>query len=116
MIDGLSQVQAIVSLAALPVVVTQHRVIGADVCHFVAPASQGGDVAEAGKLFLTAERLIFAAGRVQAWPWHRVREVERAGRSIAVVTTSGAEALRLHCNTYGDALVVRHLAGRLRKR
>jgi hypothetical protein len=114
MLDGLGQLQAVVTSAALPVLITQHRVIGADVCHFVAPVSLAGDVAVPGKLFLTAERLVFAGGRVQAWSWHRVYEVTRSGRMLAVVLAGGAEGLRVQCNTYGDALVARHVAGRIR--
>ncbi|MFI5178276.1 MAG: hypothetical protein ACHQO8_06925 [Vicinamibacterales bacterium] len=116
MIDGLAQVLGVVAAPALPVVVTQHRVIGTDVCHFVAPVSLTGNVSVPGKLFLTAERRIFAGGRVQAWPWHRVHDVIRAGRVLAVVLTGGTEGLRAQCNTYGDALVARHVAGRKRRR
>jgi hypothetical protein len=116
MVDGLRQMLAVAETADLPVVVTQHRVIGADACYFVAPVSLAGDVASPGKLFLTADRLIFASGKVQAWPWHRVHEVARAGRLLAVVLNGGTEGARLQCNTYGDALVVWHLAQRLRKR
>lgn len=116
MVDGLRQMLAVAETRDLPVVVTQHRVIGADACYFVAPVSLAGDVAAPGKLFLTADRLIFASGKVHAWPWHRVQDIERAGRLLAVVLLGGGEAARLQCNTYGDALVVWHLAGRLRRR
>ena len=116
MIDGLRQMLAVADTPELPVVVTQHRVIGADACYFVAPVSLAGDVAAPGKLFVTANRLIFASGKVQAWPWHRVQEIVRAGRSLAVVLNGGSDGVRLQCNTYGDALVVWHLAQRLRKR
>ena len=116
MIDGLEQVQAVVAEPALPAVVTQHRVIGADACHFVAPVGLLGDVTAPGKLFLTADRIIFATGRVQTWPWHRISDVVRAGRVLAVVANGGGEVLRVQCNTYGDALVARHLARRLRER
>src|SRR5262249_40447154 len=116
MIEGLPQMLAFVEASELPLVVTQHRVIGTDACHFVAPVSLAGDVAAPGKLFVTANRLIFASGKVQAWPWHRVHEIVRAGRSLAVVLNGGSDGVRLQCNTYGDALVVWHLAGRLRRR
>ena len=115
MIEGLEQVQAVVAAPALPLVVTQHRVIGLDICHFVAPVGLLGDVTAPGKLFLTADRVIFATGRVQTWPWHRIRDVVRSGRVLAVVANGGDEVLRVQCNTYGDALVARHLAGRLRQ-
>jgi hypothetical protein len=116
MIDGLRQMLTVAETRDLPVVVTQHRVIGADACYFVAPVSLAGDVAAPGKLFITADRLIFSSGKVQAWPWHRVQDVARAGRLLAVVLNGSAEGARLHCNTYGDALVVWHLAQRLRRR
>ena len=116
MIDGLRQMLVIAETADLPVVVTQHRVIGTDVCYFVAPVSLAADVAAPGKLFVTANRLIFASGRVQAWPWHRVHEIVRAGRALGVMLSGGSEGVRLQCNTYGDALVVWHLSTRLRRR
>jgi hypothetical protein len=116
MIDGLRQMLTVAETPDLPVIVTQHRVIGADRCYFVAPVSLAGDVAAPGKLFLTADRLIFSSGKVQAWPWHRIQEVARAGRVLSVVLTGGAEGVRVQCNTYGDALVVWHLVGRVGKR
>jgi hypothetical protein len=116
MLDGLRQLLAVAATTELPTVVTQHRVIGADACYFVAPVSLAGDVAVPGKLFLTADRLIFASGKVQAWPWHRVHDVVRDGRSVGVLLNGGSEGARWQCNSYGDALVIWHLAGRLRKR
>lgn len=113
MIDGLRQMLALSSAAELPVVVTQHRVIGVDRCHFVAPVSLTGEVSAPGKLFVTNDRLVFAGGRVQAWPWHRVRDIVRRGRSLAVVLNGGTEGLSVQCNTYGDAIVIRYLATRL---
>lgn len=114
MIDGLGQLLALSSAPELPVVVTQHRVIGVDRCHFVAPVSLTGEVSAPGKLFVTGDRLVFAGGRVQAWPWHRVRDVIRQGRSLTVVLNGGAEGVSVQCNTYGDALVIRHLTQRLK--
>jgi hypothetical protein len=116
MIDGLRQQELIAAAEALPVVVTQHRVIGADRCHFVTPVSLTGDVSTPGKVFLTGERLVFVGARVNAWPWHRVRDVARSGRHLVVVGNDGAEAMHLQCNTYGDALVIQHVAKRLKRR
>jgi len=115
MLDGLRQVLAITAASELPVVVTQHRVIGADRCHFVAPVSLAGEIGAPGKLFVTGDRLVFVAAQVQAWPWHRVRDIVRQGRHIAVVLNGGADGLHVQCNTYGDALVIRHLAQRLKR-
>lgn len=116
MIDGLRQLALVAAALELPVVVTQHRVIGADRCHVVTPVSLTGDVSTPGKLFLTGERLVFAGGRVSAWPWHRVRDIARRGRHLVLVGTDGAEAMQLQCNTYGDALVIEHVAKRLKRR
>lgn len=116
MIDGLRQLKLIAAGETFPVVVTQHRVIGADRCHFVTPVSLTGDVSTPGKLFLTGERLIFAGARVSAQPWHRVRDIARSGRHLVVVGTDGTEGMQLQCNTYGDALVIQHLGKRLKKR
>ena len=116
MIDGLRQLELITTAHQLPVVVTQHRVIGADRCHFVTPVSLTGDVSTPGKVFLTGERLVFVGARVNAWPWHRVRDVARSGRHLVVVGNDGAEAMQLQCNTYGDALVIEHLSKRLKRR
>jgi hypothetical protein len=116
MIDGLRQLGAMAVADPLPVVVSQHRVIGADHCHFATPVSLGGDVASPGKLFVTADRLVFAGGRVHTWPWHRVQDVLRTGRHLVVAMTGSADGVQLQCNTYGDALVIRYLAARLRRR
>jgi hypothetical protein len=113
MLDGLRQLLAIASAAELPIVETQHRVIGADRCRFVAPATLVQDVGTPGKLFVTSNRLVFAGGRVQAWPWHRVRGMTRQGRDLLIVLAGGSDIVRLQCNTYGDAMIARHLARRL---
>lgn len=113
MIDGLRSLQQLAALPALPVVVTQHRVIGSDVCYRVAPVTLAGEAGAVGKLFLTSARLIFAAGAVTAFPWHRVREVVRRDRDVIVTATGGA-ALHVRANNYADALAVCFLAGRLK--
>ncbi|MEZ5317891.1 MAG: hypothetical protein R2752_10870 [Vicinamibacterales bacterium] len=111
MIEGLEELAAIAT-AELPVLVTQHRVIGTDTCHFVAPASLVDGDAVPGKLFLTSSRLVFAGPRVVTWPWHRVRRVERAQRMV-LVSAGGEEVARWQCNTYGEAMTTAYLARRL---
>ncbi len=113
MLDGLEQLLTCTE-TELPIVHTQHRVIGSDRCHFVAPATLTGDVDVPGKLFLTSHRVVFAGGRAQAWPWHRVRNVVRQERSLVLQLNGSADERRIHCNTYGDAIVASHFAGRLR--
>jgi hypothetical protein len=115
MIEGLRQVLAIASAASLPAVVTQHRVIGADACHLVAPATLLADAATPGKLLLTSSRLIFAGAGVQNWPWHRLRQVERIDRNL-IIGTGGDSGARFQCNSYGDAIAARYIARALMTR
>jgi hypothetical protein len=113
MLDGLRELVALVEEHSLPVVTSQHRVIGSDVCHLIAPAALAGPESVPGKLFLTSHRLVFVTGRVSAYAWHRVRVVQRTGRDLSVVVAGAEEPLRLQCNSYGDALVAAHLIRRL---
>jgi hypothetical protein len=114
MLDGLERLRDFALSVELPVLATQHRVIGHASCHFVAPASLSGQIDSPGKLFVTSQSLVFAGGRVLTWPWHRVRSIVRDGRAI-IVTIAGAEdAVHIVCNTYGDAMAARYLAARLR--
>lgn len=112
MIDGLRQLLTVSSEATLPTVSTQHRVIGADPCHFMTPVSLAGASGAPGKLFLTSRRLIVASSGVTALPWHRIRQVTRAGRDL-IAGASPEQLVHVQCNSYGDALVVQHLASRL---
>jgi hypothetical protein len=116
MLEGLTQLVELATAASLPVLETQHRVIGADRCHFAVPATLLLDVSVPGKLFLTSNRAIFAGGRVQTWPWHRLRDVARQGRDITLVMAGADAVVRLQCNSFGDAMTARHLALRLTKR
>jgi hypothetical protein len=112
MLDGLDELVTIAETAVLPVVVTQHRVIGTDVCHLVIPATLVADASTPGKLLLTSTRLIFAGAGSQSWPWHRVRRVVRGGRDLIAIL-GGDTGARFQCNTYGEALVAQHVATRL---
>jgi len=113
MIEGLQLVRSIAVNQSLPEVTTQHRVIGTDVCHFVAPVTLPAHAGTPGKLFLTSARVVLAGGKTIAWPWHRIRRFTRMGRSLTVIASGSAEPLEMICNTYGDALVAAHLASRL---
>ena len=115
MIAGLRQLAEIATSPELPVVLTQHRVIGADTCHFIGPASRVGGTDSSGKLFLTSTRLVLVTGAVAAWPWHRVTSVARMDRDL-IFTMSGAEPVHVRLNTFGEALVVRQVADRLTSR
>jgi hypothetical protein len=114
MLEGL---EALVAFAqsAVPVLTTQHRVIGADPCHFMAPASLIDQVDAGGKIFVTSARVIFAAGTVLSWPWHVIARVRREDRDV-LVDLKGRPAVRLRLNTYEDALLFAALVGRLTNR
>jgi len=115
MLDALERLCEIAQAPALPIIDTQHRVIGTDACHFMAPVSAPDHGDASGKLFLTSQRVIFAGGASIAWPWHRVRRVARHDRD-AVFEGGDSLALRLRCNTYGDAAVATLVAERLSRR
>jgi hypothetical protein len=113
MIEGLEELVRLAGEPGLPVLVTQHRAVGADACHAVMPVTVGGSVGVPGKLFLTSRRLVVTGAGLSAWPWHRIRHVERQGRTL-LVSPAGDEPSRILCNSYGDALAAAHLAARLR--
>jgi hypothetical protein len=112
-LEGLDRIAALSSNGGLPEIVTQHRVIGADVCHFVAPVSLAGQSDSSGKLFLTSRRIVFAGKGVEAWPWHRVRGVVRVGRDLAISVAGVEEPVHIQCNSYGDAMTACHMAAGL---
>ena len=116
MLDGLEALVTLASSNGLPRLDTQHRVIGADACHLMTPATLAAEHAVPGKLFLTDRRLVFAGGHARTWAWHRVRDVARKGRAVHVVVIGPAELVVLQCNSFGDAMIVRHLARRLTTR
>ena len=114
MIDGLERLLALAGEPVLPVIATQHRVIGDEVCHFIAPVSLIEQVDASGKLFATAQRLVFAAGTVRQWPWHALASITRVERDVVIDLRGRPETARLRTNTYGDALLLIALAERLR--
>jgi len=115
MLEGLDHLSLVIAPAAMPVLDTQHRVIGSDACHFMAPVSAPDHGDAIGKLFLTSQRVIFAGGASIAWPWHRVRRVARHERDV-LFEGGDTLALRLRCNSYGDALAAAAIGERLRHR
>ena len=114
MIEGLERLLALAQQSVLPVIATQHRVIGNELCHFIAPISLIEQVDASGKLFATAERLVFAAGTVRQWPWHAIPSITRVERDVVIDLRGRPAAARLRANTYGDALLLVALAERLR--
>ena len=120
MLDGLEQVlqfAATVDRDGLPAIATGHRVVGADVCHFIAPASMPDDPAQpSGRLLLTNARAIFVGGaRGVTVPWHAVTQPHQADRDVVLVRVDGSALYRFRCNSFDDALcgafIARRLAG-----
>lgn len=111
MIEGL---EALLHLAQapLPILDTQHRVIGTDTCHYLAPASLIDQVDTGGKVFVTSARVIFAAGTVMSWAWHQIARVQREERDL-LIELKGRPGVRLRLNTYEGALVIAALTRRL---
>ncbi len=114
MMDGLEALAAFWN-RALPVITTQHRVIGADTCHMVAPACLVGLTDQPGKVLLTSQRLIHVGASVRAWPWHRIGGVDRAERALDVTILGSTDTVNLICNTYGDAMTAAYFARRLHR-
>jgi hypothetical protein len=114
MVEGLAALAALWN-RDLPVITTQHRVIGADTCHMVAPACLVGLTDQPGKVLLTSQRLIHVGAGVRAWPWHRIGGVDRAERALDVTIIGSTDTVNLICNTYGDAMTAAYLARRLHR-
>jgi hypothetical protein len=115
MLDGLEALAKLMASDRLPVVATQHRVIGTDICHYLAPASLVDQVDAPGKVFVTSARLIFAAGTAQSWPQHHIAGVDRYERDV-LVDLRGRPPIRLRLNSYESALVTRATIERLANR
>ncbi len=114
MIAGLEQLASLADDSTLPMVTTQHRVIGHDTCHFLAPAGRPDHPDAAGKIFVTSTRLVFVSGAPIAWPWHRISNVVRRDRDVMIQISGQDEPLMMRCNSYGDALALCHVAARVR--
>jgi hypothetical protein len=115
MLDGLQVLTALhASIAAtgLPVVETGHRVVGADRCHYSAPASMPDDASQpSGRLILTSARAIFVGGaRSTTVAWHAVSEVLQQDRDVVLVKHDRETFHRFRCNLFADALSAAFLA------
>lgn len=116
MLEGLRDFvlfRAGVEREGLPVLDTQHRVLGADRCHFWTAAFPPDRVESGGKLFLTGTRLVFLGGGVQAVPWHAVSTIGRDGRDLVFVVPSRDAVFRFRCNAFGEAMRGQYVAERL---
>ena len=111
MLDGLRTLIELSSGEVLPVLESQHRVVGSDVCHFIAPVMLAGPDLAPGKLFLTSHRVVLVAGGVRSRAWPTVGRLSRSGRRL--VLGSGEGAIEVQCNSFGDALAAQYVASRL---
>jgi hypothetical protein len=112
-LEGLERLLELRQNGALAELPTQHRVIGTDRCHYIAPVSLAGPAATSGKLFLTSHRAIFTGASVVAWPWHRVRLARREDRDLVLVILGAEEPFVVRCNTYAEAFEAAFIADAL---
>ena len=117
MLEGLAAVcgQLTQLGAGLPRVETGHRVIGAEACHFSAPAFMPDEPSQpAGRLLFTGARAVFVGGGKPATiPWHSIAEVHYTARDVLLVRADGERLYRFRTNSYADALCATQLALRL---
>jgi hypothetical protein len=125
MLDGLQdlvKLSAAIRESGLPVIETGHRAIGADICHFTAPASMPDENGQpSGRVLLTDRRLVFVGGaRGPAIPWHAVNRTLLAERDLVLVRGDGDRLHRFRCNSFSEAFraafLARALAGARRIR
>jgi hypothetical protein len=119
MLEGLDRLLALtdaLKAGELPQIQTSHRVVGADVCHFSAPASLPDDqVPSSGRVLLTSARAIFVGGAMLTTvAWHAVREVASTDRDVLFIRSSD-DGLRFRFNTFADAMTAAALARRLKR-
>jgi hypothetical protein len=113
MLEAIEQLVAL-QATALPEIATQHRVIGTDRCHLIAPAVLVETASAPGKLFVTSARVIFAGPRVRAWAHHRIRGRLRAERDLILTIAGEPEPVVFRCNSYGDALAAWYISETVR--
>jgi hypothetical protein len=103
-----------VAREGLPIVATQHKALGGDTCHLIAPASLVGHESAdtAGKLLLTSRRLLFLGGEGLYLAWSSLRSVTAEARDL-LVDTAHHDVHRLRCNTYGEAAAAAVIAREL---
>jgi hypothetical protein len=104
-----------VRVTGLPVVETGHRIVGADRCHYSAPASMPDEPGQpGGRLLLTSARAIFVGGaKGLSVAWHTVGDARHLDRDVVLVRADHDRLYRFRCNTFGDALRAAYIGGEL---
>lgn len=111
--DGIARVRQAEAAGALPVLETQHRAIGADVCHLAVPASMPDRAEAFGKFFVTDKRVLFAGPSPVALGLGKIIKVTRDARDVVII--AGGDLLRFRCNSYGDAMIAVWILERLKR-
>ena len=97
-----------VAASGLPIVETQHKIAAPDVCHAIFAVVLADAAADQpGTLLLTNRRLVFAGGRGITAGWGTINRAVRREREVLL--DIGGRAVRIRCNTFGDARVVETL-------
>ena len=113
-LDAVVELARAVGASGLPAIVTGHRIVGTDACHFTAPASMPAEPAQpSGRLLLTSERAIFVGGGGLSIPWHGVVETVQTDRDLLLVRAGNASLYRFRCNSFAEAMCAAFLARRL---
>jgi hypothetical protein len=101
-----AELAAAVRQAGLPLVPTGHRVVGAESCHYTAPASMPDEPGQpGGRLLLTSGRAIFVGGANRiATPWHAIGDASHIERDVVLIRTDREQLYRFRCNSYSEAL------------
>jgi hypothetical protein len=103
---SLRQLHAGAERGELPILDTQHRIVGTEPCHFTAPASLPDDPAQtSGRLLITPTRALFVgAGRTHVVAWHTVHDAVRVDRDVVLMRADKSAGAYFRLNTYGDAV------------
>ena len=112
--DGAEAVRRAEAAGTLPVLETQHRAIGSDICHLAVPVSRPDEAEAFGKLFVTNRRVIFSGPSPVAVGLGHIIKTGRQQRDLVIVSGS-AGVIRLRCNSFGDAMLAAWLLDKLRK-
>jgi hypothetical protein len=116
-LQDLSTLTTAVRADGLPVIVTGHRVVANERCHFTAPASMPDEPSQpGGRLLLTSRRAVFIGGAAaRSVPWHAVAAVIQLERDLVLMRRDGDGLHRFRCNTFSEALRSAFLARELRR-
>ena len=116
-LERVSELRAITTSDAFPIVETGHRVIGSEPCHFTALVSLPSDsMQRSGRVLFTRSRSVFVGGGTTiALPWHAVQHIVRTERDVVLARHNSDSGIHLRFNTYDDAVAAVFLARKLKE-